>query len=110
MNQFYQGDISILSGQAFEKASKKLKFSPLPKGGLVIAEGESTGHRHLLVLDRPQTKVEFAKDANGYFIKISGGNAILQHTEHKEQTIQPGLYWFGRQWEWNEIDERKVTD
>jgi hypothetical protein len=109
MNQKYQGDISIIPAtKKMEKIAKKLIFKRL-KGSLVVAEGEVTGHKHILEV-LPETDIEVAKDEFGYFVKIDNGSAILTHQEHKVQEIGVGLTWIGRQYEFDEINERRVQD
>ena len=108
MTQKYQGDISLLSGSEIEKAAQNKKFAPL-KGQIVIAEGEATGHKHLLVAD-PQAKIEIAQDENGYFIRVLKGSAVLTHDIHDTLTLPVGTHFLGRQWEYDEIKERPVRD
>lgn len=102
--QKFQGDISFIKLNKVE-----IEFSPLPNEGLILAEGEITGHKHLLVADR-EAKVQIARDNEGYFIKVLEGKALIKHQEHEVQILTPGIYFSGRQWEWNEIDEKKVVD
>ena len=106
MNQQYQGDVSIIK---IEKTDSRVSFLPLPKEGFVVAEGEVTGHKHTIVADR-ESSIEIAKDENGYFLKINAGKAIITHQQHAPITIEQGLYFVGRQWEYDEIQERRVQD
>ena len=107
--QNYQGDISIVkANNAIKELASKKTFIPL-KENLTIAEGEVTGHKHILVAE-PKSQIEIAKDEFGYFVKINQGQAVLTHEQHQPQTIEKGLYWFGTQWEYDELKERKVQD
>jgi len=109
-NQSYQGDISIISNnKKIEEIAKEIKFNPLPQNGFIIAEGESTGNKHLLVAEK-QSEVFIGQDQFGYFVKIDKGSATLTHQEHAPQTIGVGLHWLGTQWEYDELAERKVQD
>ena len=107
--QNYQGDISILSNKKIEEEAKKQKFEKLSDKGLVVAEGEVTGHKHLLVAD-PQSDVEIAQDQFGYFIKVNKGSAVLNHEQHGIQEIGVGIHFIGSQWEYDELKERRVQD
>lgn len=103
--QAFQGDVSILK---VEKADKDLHFEPL-KNGFVVAEGEVSGHHHRLVAERG-AKVEIAKDENGFYLNVLSGAVKLNHEEHATQTIEKGLYFLGRQYEYDEVSERRVQD
>lgn len=104
-NQKYQGDVSIIK---IEKLEKDLQFKPM-KNGFIVAEGEVSGNHHKLVADRTAT-VEIAQDENGFYLKVSDGTVSLTHQQHETQTIEKGLYFIGRQWEYNEVEERRVLD
>ena len=106
--QYYQGDISIV--EIDPKFVEKLIFSPL-KEKVVVAVGEITGHKHILTAE-PEAKVEIAQDENGYYLKVNSGNAILTHEKHDVQTITPSqkIWFVGRQFEYDEIKERRVQD
>ena len=102
--QNYQGDISIIS---ITDIPKGLNFKKLSEE-FVVAEGESTGHKHTLV--RGRADVELAKDTNGFYLKVNSGEVVLTHQEHETQTIPQGIYFIGRQWEYNDLEERKIQD
>ncbi len=103
--QAFQGDVSIIK---IEQADKKLNFKPL-KNGFVVAEGEVSGHHHRLVADR-EAIVEIAQDENGFYLNVKSGSVNLNHESHATQTIEKGLYFIGKQWEYSEIEERRVLD
>lgn len=107
--QKYQGDISILANKEIEEKAKTLSFRKFPKEGIVVAIGEATGHKHLLVAD-PVSQIEFCEDSNGVFLKVNSGEATLTHEKHKPYTIGKGLYFIGKQWEYDEIAEKRVMD
>ena len=105
MKQQYQGDISVIS----------INETQLPKDliwqkvkSFVVAEGEITGHKHTIVAD-PDTLIEIAKDANGYFIRTTG-KTTLTHNKHDILAIPQGLSFLGRQVEFDELGERRVQD
>lgn len=104
--QRYQGDISILQ---VDKA--ECEFSQLPEEGIFVGHSES-GHNHRVVKERG-AEVEFGHDKEGYFIKVKSGTASIVHEKaggHEVQVITPGLYFFGKQWEYDEREDRKVID
>ena len=103
--QAFQGDVSIIK---IEKLGKRLDFKPL-KNGFVVAEGEVSGHHHRLVAERDSV-VEIAWDENGFYLNVKSGSVKLNHEEHATQTIERGLWFLGRQIEYDEISERKVMD
>ena len=111
MKQLYQGDIVLLP---LKEEPKGLKFSKL-KEDLVVAEGEITGHRHILKVKegRYGADLEIARDENGFYLKINSGKAELFHDKHKVQTITPTpkIWFIGQQVEYDEIKEiRRVQD
>jgi len=99
-----QGEILIF------KVEKKRKITEEVRE-FVLRKGEVTGHKHLLVADRPETKLRIAKDKNGYYIEIEGGTATITHEEHKPITLNPGFYFVGVQREYDpERYRREVKD
>ncbi len=105
MTQKYQGDVSIVK---IEKLDKALNFKPL-KNGFIVAEGEVSGHHHRLVAERGAT-VEIAQDENGFYLNVKNGSVQMNHESHETQTIEKGLYFIGHQYEYNEVEERRVLD
>ncbi len=85
---YQQGDVLLKRRESLPSHTKKLK----PKArGWVVAEGEATGHAH--VLEVPG--VELREDDNGVvWVNVSEA-AELRHEEHHAQTIAPGVYEVG---------------
>jgi len=107
MSQMYQGDIVRLK---IKKPLGKVSFQPLPKQGLVVAEGEVTGHKHLLVAE-PESLIDFGRDEHGWYIKVKKGRAKLTHNIHKPLMLTEGLWFIGGQFEYSEIEKlRRVQD
>lgn len=107
--QNIQGDI-IAVKLTKKQLPDNLVFESATKN-VIVAEGETTGHKHTLVVDRPQTKIGIAKDKNGYFIQVSMGSAVLTHDKHEVQTLEKGLWFIGQQEEYSEKNEwLKVQD
>ena len=82
-----------------------LKFESL-KNNFVIAEGEVTGHKHLLI-PKQNSQIEIAQDGVGFYLKVIKGSADLVHEEHETQTFGIGTHYIGKQWEFNEQEEYK---
>lgn len=82
------------------------------KGMFVVGYGETTGHKHVLTVEKEEDMV-IMKDKEGrfYFKLLSEGS--LTHEEHKTIKIPPGIY---RKEQENEVDHfmgsvsRKVID
>lgn len=62
------------------------------KGEFVLARGEATGSKHLLVVDRPKDLI-IRKDSDGrmYFELTAPGKLTHTH-DHETTTILPGKY------------------
>lgn len=108
IKQYFQGDVPILKGIT---PPKGLKFTKLPEEGLVVMEGEVSGHHHRVqVKDRVDLKdISFAQDEKGYYLKV-GTEAMLTHPEHDTIKLDKGIYFFGSQWEYSELENKKVID
>jgi hypothetical protein len=78
----------------------------------VVGYGETTGHKHVLTVDRPQDMI-ISRDSLGnyYFEMLEDG--ILTHEEHKTIKLPKGIY---RKFQEEEVDHfagsvtRKVID
>ena len=104
--QMYQGDVSIIK---VEKAG--CSFSPVPKEGVVVGHSES-GHYHRIVKERG-AELEFGEDKEGFFLRVNSGGAKIVHEKadgHEAQTLGKGLYFFGKQYEYSDFEDRPVLD
>jgi len=105
MNQSYQGDIVII-----QIKEPKVDWQPL-KETLVVAEGETTGHKHTLQVKDREALVEIAKDEKGYFVRVNQGEAELTHQQHQTHIIPQGTWYITGQYEYDELEElRRVQD
>ncbi len=77
-------------------------------GSFVLAEGETTGHKHRITAERME--VTQMKDGRFYLALESEGK--MTHEDHKTITIAPGIYEVGREREMNWFLKvvRKVVD
>ena len=103
--QLFQGDISII----------KIEASQLPKGlefkktneDTIVAYGEKSGHKHTLtVLDRSEVSYEIAKTENGFYV-LTENTIELTHNQHKTQVLDKGIWFIGKQFEYDEIEKLK---
>lgn len=107
-NQRYQGDISIVQITE-QQLPMGLSFSKLTKP-FVVAEGEVTGHKHTLEQTKP-VDWEIAENENGFYLRVHSGTGLLTHQEHEAQEIPQGIFFIGKQWEYDELREwKKVQD
>lgn len=105
IKQLQQGDVIVR--RVTLDISKAKKVSP-DKRGVVLAEGEATGHYH---------GIENIEDAELYRIGeqmiLSVKNPVdLKHQEHGTVTIEPGIWEIGivREYDYFKQMERKVID
>ena len=66
----------------------------------VLAYGEVTGHKHLLIAE-PETSFEVLVDNKGNTYIQMSARGKLTHEEHKEITILPDFYVVGNEKEYN---------
>lgn len=106
MKQYFQGDIPIIE---LDKLNIEVKFKKLPQDGVIVAEGETTGHHHKIVAEKT-SEVEIAQVGNEFYMRINKGEATIKHQEHAPITFGVGVYYIGKQWEYDELAERQVRD
>lgn len=76
------------------------------KGSFVLAEGEFTGHKHLMTVEKPKD-LEILQDKEGrYYFNVKKA-ANLTHEEHKPLVIEPGLYKMNIEREFDYFKEEK---
>lgn len=110
MKQDYRhGDVILVALDKLPKTSLKKVASGKD---YVLAEGEVTGHKHVITAERG-TKVEILKDDNGrYYLKVNDKAATLTHQEHNALTVEPGIYLVGKEQEHDYFakENRRVFD
>lgn len=81
------------------------------EGRFVLAEGETTGHKHVLTVEKP-TDLEIRKTADGRFYFDLKASGRITHQEHREITIMPGIYEMTheREKDWFSLSVRRVLD
>lgn len=89
------------------------KIAKLPKGlktrkGLVLAEGEFTGHAHRL----SGKDVAILENDSEMYVEVRGSDANLTHEEHSKIILAPGTYKVitEREYDYFLEETRKVLD
>ena len=96
-------------GDLFFKQVQKVEGKEVKhNGSFVLAEGETTGHKHLLTAER----MEIRQAENGRFYLSLDSEGKITHEEHKTIVLPPGLYEMGneREKDWFSGATRKVID
>jgi hypothetical protein len=102
--EFQQGDVLINRIDSLPEGIKKVERKVR---GFVLAEGETTGHAHVIDED-----IEMYEKEGNFYIRVRGGTATVTHEEHAPIEIPSGLYEIGIVQEvdpWTE-QPRKVVD
>lgn len=92
--KYQQGDVLLFT---FAKLPEG-KLTPVIPGsrGFVLAEGEATGHAHVVEPPPAKDDVQFYTDAQGTLWMSTKKDAVLKHEEHGHIKVQPGTYKVGR--------------
>lgn len=104
--EMVQGDVFFVATSGIPKGAKKVSRT---SRGLVLAEGEATGHCHVI----QDTGAELFRNENGdLYLQVDGETVSLKHEEHKPVTIPKGTWKVGQVVEYDPFDEevRKVQD
>jgi hypothetical protein len=106
MRLYRHGDILLKEVKDYPQNAKAKKVKEF-----VVAEGEATGHEHLLVAD-PDTSFRVLTDEGGQVYLELGASAELSHQEHDTITVQPGVFEVVREREYDPYTEEinKVAD
>jgi hypothetical protein len=101
-----QGDVLIRSVDVLPKGLKAVPRDG--RGRLVLAEGEATGHAHVVEGEALFLAADLA-DLEGRFLQVEAESAVV-HEEHGTLTLSPGIYEVRRQREYESDAERYVAD
>ena len=103
MKKLQQGDVIIRSivkiPEGVNRVSKTAR-------GFILAEGEATGHAHVIEDD-----IEMYEKEGVLFIKIEK-SVTVEHEEHKPIRLEKGNYEIGyvREYNFYKEDPRRVKD
>jgi len=106
MNEFsHQGDVTFHPVDKIE--GEKLNH----QGSYILAYGETTGHKHVITVEKPED-MEIVRALNGQiFLNLSTEAAVI-HEEHGPIILQPGMYLVEkeREYDWFGKLERSILD
>jgi hypothetical protein len=99
-NNFRHGDIAFIKANIDTSLLKKIG-----EKAFTIAEGEKTGHCH--VITAKTGIVEVFEGKNGEMIINVNGIAVLTHPEHKTLEFPTGTWRVDREQEWDYFAKAK---
>lgn len=104
MKQIQHGDVLL---KKMAKLPKGVVEVPRVDGLLILAEGEATGHHHMVV-----DKTAVLWELNGNLYLEVTETVTITHEEHKALPIPTGIYRVGRVKEYDYFAEmeRRVVD
>jgi hypothetical protein len=110
MNQIQHGDVLIRKIKKLPAGVRQGERAP--NGSLIIAEGEATGHHHVITAPKGATLWILPKDGIDQMYLEVTEPVTITHEEHKELPIPPGIYEIGRVREHDYFAdmERRVVD
>ena len=97
-----QGDVLL---RKITKLPEGMKPSQPIDGRLILAYGETTGHHHSVTAN----VATLFEDGNKMVLAVREPT-ILDHQEHAQVEIMPGIYWVVRQREYTPQAIRRVLD
>lgn len=108
MRQIRQGDVLLVrvgaSPADFLRSDATLQAVEQLPGRVVLAEGEATGHAHVIVSG--EARLVTRQEADELYLLVYGRPSVaLEHPEHDPLPLEPGVYRVIRQREHREADE-----
>jgi len=105
---FQQGDVLLKSIDSVPSDAKDVA----PRGrGLILAEGEVTGHYHAVPMEEVDDDIHMY-EKNGTLYLSSTKDFTVEHDEHHTQSIPAGTYKIGivKEYDHYEDEIQKVRD
>ena len=103
-----QGDVLLVRVEALPDRAVRVRRT----GGIVLAEGEATGHAH--VVASRHAALHAGPGADRYLVVRGERPALLRHEEHDPIPVPPGVWQFRRQREYDprseQWNERWIAD
>jgi hypothetical protein len=103
---FRQGDVLLISVDLIPPGVKEADHA---KDGIVLAWGEVTGHRHLVLTEPNAPKARMWDAGAERYLQVLE-TTELRHEEHAEIKLKPGVYRVILQREYHPDEIRQVTD
>lgn len=101
-----QGDLLLVPVDAAPATAQPVEQ---PGGRAVLAEGEATGHQHVLEAER--LELVSSEQAQELYVLVYGADARLVHDEHDPLPVASGAYRVVRQREYQpDAPPRFVSD
>jgi hypothetical protein len=100
MKIYRHGDVLIAPIESVPPSAK-------PRAGLVLAQGEVTGHAHRV---ETNARAELYETGQELFLRILGSSARVVHEEHQPIELPPGNYRVWRQREYDPKQDLTVMD
>jgi len=103
---YRQGDVVLVRVAELSEATVAV---PREDGRLVLAEGEATGHAH--VIEAEEATLVTMGQAWELYLLVEGSEPVaLTHEEHDSISVPPGWYRVVRQREYAPDENRLVGD
>jgi hypothetical protein len=103
MKTYRQGDILIIQRKKLPANAEAVKND---KRGIVLAEGEATGHAHRI---KETDKAKAYKAAEGFYLTVEE-QVDLVHDEHARIALAPGTYEVIHQVDFRRAELQRVVD
>lgn len=101
-----QGDVLVIRVDQLPRGLEPIERGPK---GVVLAEGEKTGHAH--AISKPNAAMFRDPKLAAIFLHVTGDEpALLEHEEHSTIALPPGNYQVVRQREYSPEAIRQVSD
>jgi hypothetical protein len=105
MNMYRQGDVLLIAVDDIDDSAPQKRD---PKGRIVLAYGEMTGHAHAIC---NKAATLYGTDLENRFLEVlAQGGATLSHEEHAPIHLPHGAYRVVRQREWTTEGTRWLAD
>lgn len=102
--EYYRhGDLSFHPIEKLPDGLKEVEH----QGEFTLAEGEFTGHKHVMTIEKPKEMTILRDPKNGQFYIRLGAPAKLTHQEHKQLDFKPGLYKMNVEREYDYFKEER---
>lgn len=102
---YQQGDVLL---HVVKTIPGRAKFLHPSERGVVLAEGESTGHAHCIA-DTEHAELMRLDDTT--YLNVTGESVVISHEEHGAIEVPPGMYRVERVREYDHFaEEARVVE